>query len=116
MLTRIEGYWMAIIAPGTFTVFLTLDPLPLGTNVYANISLSDVNTLFSGNDPDPKFAVNAVAESFTFYNPDGTQSAPQRVELPGLQNAIAVQNCATITFTLHGSRVAAVAQVNIFTL
>ena len=66
MLNRIEGYWMSIIAPGFFVIRFTLDPLPLGTNVYANISLSDVNTLFARNDPDPKFASTAFVESWTF--------------------------------------------------
>jgi hypothetical protein len=114
MLNRVDGYWIEIIAPKFFLVQeFTLDPLPPGTNVYANISLSDVNTLFEASDPDPKFAATAFIESWTFYKPDGSESAPE----PGMgfnQNAVAVENCARIKFALVGQRVAAIAQINIF--
>src|SRR5437763_12014592 len=97
MLNRIDGYWILIIAPSFFVQRFTLDPLPAGTNVYATISLSDVNTLFAANDPDPKFATTAFVESWTFYRPDGTESEPQ-VGMGFTQNAVAVDNCARITF------------------
>jgi len=114
MVNRIDGYWISIIAPGFFVVRDTL-PFPPGTNVYASISLSDVNTLFAANDPDPKFATTAFVESWTFYNPDGSESEPQ-VGMGFSQNAVEVENCATIKFALVGDRVAATAQINIFTL
>jgi hypothetical protein len=77
MVKSIEGYWMSIVAPGFFVQRFTLGPLPPGTNLYASISLSDVNTLFAANQPDPKFATTAFVESWTFYKPDGTESGLQ---------------------------------------
>jgi hypothetical protein len=113
MVNRIDGYWISIIAPGFFIVRDVL-PFAPGTNVYASISLSEVNTEFAANDPNPKFSTTAFVESWTFYNPDGSESEPQ---LGGFtQNAVEVENCATIKFTLVGDRVAAIAQINIFTL
>jgi hypothetical protein len=118
MLNGIQGYYMVVIAPGFFVQRFTLDPLPPGTNVYANVSLSDINTLFYRNDPDPKFAATAFVDSWTVYEPDGTQSAPQQGPLRANfnQNAIWVENCATITFALIGWRAEATAQINILTL
>ena len=106
---------MSIIAPGSFELRDTLGPFPVGTNVYASISLSEVNTLFAANDPDPKFSVTALVESWTFSEPDGTESAPQ-LGMEITQNAVAVDNCATIKFALFGERVTATAQINILTL
>jgi hypothetical protein len=119
MAKRIDGYWIHLIAPSFHQILFTLPRLPPGTNVYASISLSEVNTRFDSNDTDPKFAVNAQVSSFTFYNPDGTESTPQTTPQTGppttLKNAISVENCATITFVLSGSRVAAFAQISVFT-
>ena len=115
MVSRIDGYWMAILAPGdTFLQEFTTDPFRPGTDVYASISLSEVNTLFEANDRNPKFAVSAWIVSWTFYRPDGTQSPPQPGGPLFTQNAVAVDNCARITFALGGRRVAATAQINIF--
>jgi len=112
MLRRIEGYWISIISPGSFFMLrFTAGPFPPGTNVYANIALSEVNTMFSGNDPDSKFAADANIVTWTFYEPNGTQSAPQVGD--SSSNAVAVDNCATITFMLSGARVAAKAQINV---
>ena len=115
MLNGIDGYWMSVIAPEFFFQSFTLDPLPRGTNVYANVSLSSVNTLFEADDPDPKFSIEAYIVSWTFYQADGTESEPQ-VGMGFNQNAVFVQNCARITFALAGQRVAADAQINVFTL
>ena len=113
MLKRIDGYWISIVAPIFFLQRFTTDPFPKGTNVYASISLSFVDTLFASNSNDPKFAVEAFVDSWTFYQPDGTESAPQTGS--GFnQNAVGINNCARITFLLAGERVAADAQVNIF--
>src|SRR5688572_599114 len=106
MLKNIDGYWLSVIAPGPFPVFLTIDPLPPGTDVYANIALSNVNTLFSTNDQDPKFATIAKIVSWTVYQADGSESQPQ-LGMADTQNAVLVRNCARITFMLHGWRVAA---------
>ena len=115
MLTSVNGYWMEVVAPSFFfTQTFTLDPLPPGTNVYANISLSDLNTIFEAKDPDPSYVATAYIDSWTTYQPDGTESAPQTGS--GFsQNAVAVENCARINFSLVGERVVAIAQVNIFT-
>jgi hypothetical protein len=112
MLKRIEGFWMSIIAPGVFVQRFTLDPLPRGTNVYASICLSEVNTMATESDPNAKFIATAAVESWTFYRPDGTKSYPPSSGM-AIQNAIAVENCATITFALVGWRVAATAQINL---
>ena len=114
MLKGIDGYWMRIIAPGYFTQWFTLGRLPLGTNVYASISLSEVNTSFAHNNPNPKFVAQAYVASWTFYKPDGTESEPEQ-GIQGVQNAIAVENCATIKFALIGEQVAAIAQINVIT-
>jgi len=115
MVSRIDGYWMEVIAPIFFFQEFTLDPLPPGTNVYASISLSDVNTLFAGNTPDPTFVATAYIESWTFYQPDGTESDPQTGNLLFNQNAVWVENCARIKFALFRERVVASAQINVFT-
>jgi hypothetical protein len=112
MLKRIDGYWMSAIAPGGVVLRLTLDPLPPGTNVYASISLSAVSTMFVS--PDPPFWCVASVESWTFYMADGTESAPQ-TGMGDHQNAVAVDNCARITFALVALQAYAIAQVNIFT-
>lgn len=113
MLNRIDGYWISIVAPVFFAERFTTGPFPKGTNVYANISLSFVDTLFASNSPDPTFAVEALVESWTFYQADGTESAPQ-LGSGFNQNAVGISNCARITFVLAGERVSADAQVNIF--
>lgn len=122
MLNRIDGYWMDLIAPGpgekvflaTVPIFFTISPFPPGTNVYASISLSEISTSFGGSDPDPKFSVVAKIISWSVYQPDGTESQPQPGGMEIIQNAVGVENCARITFMLAGDRVAASAQINIF--
>jgi hypothetical protein len=124
MLKRIEGYWMAIVAPSFSVQAFTLDPLPRGTNIYASISLSNVVNFLGFRDDTPpdrrgEFAADAYVESWTFYNSDGTESLPQfppPVRSSSTQNAVMVENCARIKFVLYGFQVNAIAQVNIFTL
>jgi hypothetical protein len=85
----------------------------LGTNVFANISLSQINTLFEGKLPDPTFVAVAFVSWWTFYLPDGTESGPQNGS--GFeQNAVGIQNVARINFTLFAERTWAIAQINIF--
>jgi hypothetical protein len=114
MVNSIEGYWLSVVTSTFFIINFTTDPFPPGTSLYANISLSEVNTLFSGNDPsDPTFAAAAFIQSWTVYQADGTESTP--IEGQGFaQTAIGLDNCARIHFVLVGDRVAALAQVNIF--
>jgi hypothetical protein len=114
MANIIEGYWLSVVTSDFFVINFTTDPFPPGTSLYANISLSEINTLFSGNNPnDPTFAATAFIDSWTVYQEDGTESAP--IQGQGFaQNAIGLDNCARIHFVLVGDRVAAIAQVNIF--
>src|SRR3954451_14079001 len=68
-------------------------------NVFANISLSQVNTLFEGKLPDPTFVASAFVRWWTVYLPDGSESAQQSGS--GFeQNAIGVDNVARINFVL----------------
>jgi hypothetical protein len=109
----ILGRWIRVYTSNFLLIRYTLDPpLPPGTNVFATISLSEVNTLFSGHSPDPTFAVNAQITYFTFYRPDGTESESEL--LPFGQNAVGIENCARIVFDLFAQRAAAMAQINVF--
>ena len=113
MFSRVDGYFINVVAYSDFSLTYNLDALPPGTNVYANISLSHLNTYFQRQDMDPTFVSDAFIESYTYYNPDGTQSTPQTAPNSS-QNAIWIENCATIKFKLRGKRVAAIAQINVF--
>lgn len=110
----VDGYWMSVVTSSEFLQTFTLDRLPPGTNVYATIALSEVNTRFFANSDNPKFAAVAVIASWTTYQPDGTESPvrPGSSEFP--QNAVSIENCARITFYLFGVHVAATAQINVF--
>jgi hypothetical protein len=76
----------------------------------------DVNTLFFRNAPDPKFAVEAFIGGWTFFQADGQESSLQGQGVNCTQNAVQVNNCASIRFVLAGERVSAIAQINIFIL
>ena len=104
-------------SPGFFVLPFTLDRLPPGTNVYASIGLSQVNTSFAANAPDPHFSAEAWISSFTVYLTDGSESAPQTPDSPlFFLNSIFIQNCATITFELAVNRADAIAQITVFEL
>jgi hypothetical protein len=113
LFTSVTGYWLRILAPNDLLVQdFTLGPLPIGTNVYANISLNEVNTYFTPDSVEPKFSAAGYIPYWTTYRDDGTES-----EYEGMgfnQNAVAINNCARITFALQGKHVAATAQVNVF--
>jgi hypothetical protein len=114
MVNSIEGYWLSVVTSTFFSINFTTDPFPPGTSLYANISLSEINTLFNGNDrSDPTFVAVAYIQSWTVYQPDGKESTP--ILGQGFaQTAIGLDNVARIQFVLLGNRVAASAQVNIF--
>jgi hypothetical protein len=113
MLNSIQGFFIHVHAPIEALLEFTTDPFPPGTNVYANISISTLNTLFEGKIPDPTFAATAWVRWWTFYLPDGSESQPQ--EGSGFeQNAAGVQNVARINFVLFAERADAIAQINIF--
>jgi hypothetical protein len=110
MVNDIQGFWIEI---DTSAFFLLEDKLtfPPGTNVYANISLSQVNTSFADN---PKFNAEAFISSWTFFQADGTESAPQGGIGKFTNSAIRMDDCASIVFTLAGTGVTAIAQINVF--
>jgi hypothetical protein len=114
MVRDIRLYFASIIAPGFHVVRVTSDPLPQGTNVLTTVSLSQVNTVFSGNPPDPKFVITAWIEAWTTYTSAGTESALQRGQFG--DNVRFINNCARITYALAGERVAGRAQMTIFML
>jgi hypothetical protein len=116
MLTTVTGFWLRIIARSSFvSQEFTLGPLPPGTNVYANISLNELNTYFDTDTTNSKFSATGYIPFWTHYREDGTES--DQIESMGFnQNAVQVNNCARIWFVLEGIQVAASAQVNIFTL
>jgi hypothetical protein len=114
MLTSVNGYWLEVVTPASFVIEFTSDPFPPGTNVYANISLSDANNYFEDASISPRFVATGYIEWWTVYQADGTESAPY-LGMGFNQNAVAVNNCVRIRFALVGFRVSATAQVNIFT-
>lgn len=113
MLTTVNGYWLRIIAPSDFVLQEITLAFPPGTNVYANISLNELNTYFLANSTDPKFSATSYIPYWSFYLDDGNES--QREGMGFNQNAVAINNCASIRFVLEGIHVAATALVNIFT-
>ena len=113
MLTDVEGYWLSVVAPTEFLQTATVGPYPPGSHIYATISLSEVDTLFSSNEPPPTFTMMAFVDSWTVYEPDGSQSGPLGGGQP-FPNAIWIENCATITFWLFAERAAGTAQVNVY--
>jgi hypothetical protein len=118
MLTSVDGFWLRIIAPTDFVLQeLTLGPFPPGTNIYANISLNEINTYFTeftGGSTDPKFVATSWISSWTTWLENGTESEHEGMGFN--QNAVLVPNCAHITFAITGLRVVATALVNLFTL
>jgi hypothetical protein len=115
MLTSVNGYWLRIIAPSTFvSQELTLGPFPPGTNVYASISLSELNTYFEPDSTNTKFSATVYIPFWTHYKDDGTESN-QMQSMGFNQNAVAVNNCARIWVVLEGIRVVSSALVNVIT-
>ncbi len=96
-------------------VDVTFGPLDPGNNILANISLSQINTVFAGNSSDPKFVASAWIDSWTFYQDDGTESPPQQ-GAGFTQDAVFVPNCATIKFVLIVEQAWAIAQINASTV
>ncbi|MFZ0308226.1 MAG: hypothetical protein WCC89_01615 [Candidatus Sulfotelmatobacter sp.] len=112
----IGSYWIEAIGLSV-TCTYTTDPLAPGNNVYANVSLSWVDTLatLGLGSPNAMFSASAFIQSWTFYEPDGSQS-PQQYGNGLYQNAVFVNNCATITFAVIVAQAVGMAQANVFTL
>ena len=114
MVNFIQGFFINVVQPIEGSLDFTTDPFPQGTNVWANISLSTVNTAFEGKLDDPTFAAIAWVNWWTTYNPDGGESAPQGGDLDFQRNAVGIQNVARINFMVFAERAEAIAQINVF--
>jgi hypothetical protein len=110
--TGMQTRYIEIVAPISFFLITDTVTFSPGTNAFATISLSNVNTLFAGSDPNPKFAAVAWVDSWAVYNPDGTES-PLVGGAGFTQNAAWIRNCARINFKLAGQRVWAISQASI---
>jgi hypothetical protein len=110
----LDHYYLSMISPfGNFFDHIA-GPFPQGTSVYASISLSLIDTLFSGNIPDPTFAVVAEIAWFTTYLPDGTESPQQEGDFG--QDILIADNVARIGFRLFAERAWAIAHMNVFSI
>lgn len=113
MLTRIDSFFIDVVAPDFFQIELTRQ-FPQGTDVQATICLSSLQTslpiLFN---PDPHFDVVARIVSWAVHLTGGGEG-PRIFASSSNQNAVSVKNCARITFSLFASRAAAKAQINVF--
>ena len=117
LLSRIDGPYLWQDNPGGGLVSFTWPtdgPLPPGLSAYASIALSWYDTTLPAYTDGLAIWVKAVIDSWTVYNPDGTQSAP----IPGrdifTQNAAYIDNCATINFSLATQSARAIAQISVF--
>ena len=50
----IQGFFIDVVAPIEGMIEFTTDPFPPGTNVFASISLSFLDTLFEGKIRTPR--------------------------------------------------------------
>jgi hypothetical protein len=114
LLRSVDGFWIsARVFTGDFSnSYLHVFEAP-GKNVYATISLSEVNQL--PIDPDMRRGATAYISWWTAYGPDGKWFAPFPNSTGHTQNAVAVCNCGSLEFRLDVSNwVDATAQINIF--
>lgn len=117
MLQGISGFFIDTIdnGGGSFVSFKFTADAP-GQNIYANIALFNYNTIFASKNPNYTNGVAvAFVDSWTFYNPDGTESPPQD-GMGFTQNAVFVENCASITFILFANAAWGIAQINTFSV
>jgi len=109
----IQGFFIELYQPFSGLLDYTTDFFPPGTDVFANISLSMVDTE-PENMPGPTFAAVGYVRWWTSYLPDGTEG-PQQGEVANFaQNAVGVKNVARINFELFVESAFAVAQINIY--
>jgi len=114
MLNDVSGYYIEAIAPYFFSLDYEFGPLAPGINVFATISLSEIDTLPFRKTDDGTFAAIGFISSWTYYLPDGKESDAQG-DIDFTRNAVSVGNCARIRFTLIVNAAAAIAQINTFT-
>ena len=114
MLRSVDGFWLsARVFTGDFSnSYFHAFEAP-GKNVYATISLSQVNQF--PVDPDMRRRTSAYIARWTTYDPNGNIVAPSPNSAGITQNAVAVRNCSSLMFHLDVSNwVDATAQINIF--
>jgi hypothetical protein len=114
MLRSVDGFWIsARVFTGDFSnSYFHAFEAP-GRNVYATISLSEVNHF--PVEPDMERQAVAYIARWTAYGPDGKLFSPARTDLGRAQNAVAVRNCGSLEFRLDVANwVDAAAQINIF--
>jgi hypothetical protein len=110
----LDHYYLSVISPfGAFFDHVA-GPFPQGTDVYASISVSFIDTLFSGNIPDATFAVVAEIAWFTTYLADGTESNQQEADFG--QDILIGSNIARIGFRLFAERAWGIAHMNVFSI
>ncbi len=89
MFTRIDSFFITVIAPGgSFGLAFTL-PFPQARDVHATISLSSLNTSFIP-EPNPHFYATSWIESFTAHVTGGGEG-PRIFTDSSSQNAISVR-------------------------
>src|SRR5688572_25478337 len=114
VLKQVDGYWIsARVFTGDFSnSYFHVFEAP-GQDIYATISLSEVN--HDPTEPDMRRRASAYIESWTVYGGDGKLTAPFPNSAGRTQNAVAIRNCGSLLFRLDVSNwVSATAQVNIF--
>lgn len=114
MLQSVNGFWMsARVLTGDFSnSYFHVFESP-GKNVYATISLSQVNHF--PVEPDMRRRATAYISWWTTFGPDGEVVGPFPNSAGTTQNAVAVRNCNSLLFNLDVSNwVEATAQINIF--
>jgi hypothetical protein len=114
VLRSVDGFWLsAAVFTGDFSNTYWHDFAKPGKNVYATISLSQVNHF--PVEPDLRRRASAYISWWTAYSPDGKVIGPSFISAGATLNAIAVRNCNSLLFTLDVSNwVEATAQINIF--
>ena len=113
MFNSIDGFWIsASVFTGDFSnSYFHAFPAP-GQDVYATISLSEVNHY--PTEPDLLRTAAAYISWWTVYGPEGKLVAPSLNSMGRMQNAVMVRNCGTLQFNLDVSNwVQATAQINI---
>jgi len=114
VLKSVDGFWIsAQVFTGDFSNSYFHTFLAPGQNIYATISLSEVNHY--ATEPDLGRRASAYISRWTAYGPDGKLFAPNPNSMGRTQNAVMVRNCGSLQFNLDVSNwVVATAQINIF--
>jgi hypothetical protein len=114
MVRSVDGFWIsAEVFIGDFSNSYYQFFDPPGPDVYATISLSQLN--HSPTEPDLERRASAFIEEWVTYDADGKLVGPDPNSTGANQNAVYVRNCAAIGFRLDVSNwVSAIAQINIF--